>query len=211
MTAAAGRPELDADGRYVTDRVRPSAPRGCPRVPARGGARLTRTDAVFDPAAAAALRAQGADLDVFDAATLGEAERLRELLDQDAALVAATTQEGYTALHLAAWSGQPKAVEVLLARGADPRASADEAGVRPLNSAAAGGDPVVVHLLLDRGAGVDDVQDRDITPLHVAAGRNDLRMVELLLGRGADPSLRTVAGRTAADFTTDPAIRDLLP
>ncbi len=172
---------------------------------------MTRTEATFDPTVAAALRAQGADLDVFDAATLGDAERLRVLLDEDASRVNATTREGYTALHLAAWSGQPKAVEVLLARGADPRATADEAGVRPLNSAAAGGDPVVVHLLLDRGAGVDEVQDRDITPLHVAAGRNDLRMVDLLLGRGADPSLRTVSGRTAADFTTDQAIRDLLP
>ena len=172
---------------------------------------MTRTEATFDPVGAAALRERGGSLDVFEAATLGDADRLRTLLDDDPTLVAATTREGYTPLHLAAWSGHPSAVELLLARGADPRAAADAAGVHPINSAAAGGDPVIVHLLLDRGAAVDDLQERDITPLHVAAGRNDLAMVELLLGRGADPVLQTVAGRTAAAFTTDPAIRALLP
>ena len=158
------------------------------------------------------LERHGADPDAFDAAALGEIERLRELLDVDPEAAGRSAGDGFTALHLAAWFGHPKVAELLLARGADPQAIAtNDTDLQPLHSAAAGGHAVIAHLLLDRGADIDARQHGGIAPLHSAAHRCDIEMVTLLLGRGADPSVTTEDGQTPADLTTDPAIRALLP
>lgn len=150
--------------------------------------------------------------ELFSAIAGGDVDRMRALLDDDPTLATAVDHYGFSALHQAAWTGEPKAAELLLARGADPRCGSDDGtALQPINSAAAGGHPAVVHLLLDRGAEVDEAQPGGFTPLHVAAARNDAAMVALLLGRGADPTLATDDGRTAADLTTDDAVRALLP
>lgn len=166
------------------------------------------------PELAEPLERRGADADVFDAAALGDVERLRTLLDDDdgAGLPAAVAGDGFSALHLAAWFGHPKSAELLLARGADPSAVATNGTeLQPLHSAAAGGHVVIAHLLLDRGADVDACQIDAITSLHAAAHRNDAAMVAVLLERGADPAARTADGRSAADLATDPEILALLP
>src|SRR5687768_3772121 len=70
----------------------------------------------------AAARAAGARaaLDLFEAAGLGRVERVAELLDADPAAAAAWSDDGFTALHLAAYLGEAEVVAVLLARGAAP-------------------------------------------------------------------------------------------
>ncbi len=164
------------------------------------------------PELAEPLERCGATPDVFDAAALGEVDRVRDLLDEQPELTAEHSTDGFTALHLAAWFGHVKVAEILLARGADPREVASNATeLEPLNSAAAAGNQVIAHLLLDRGAEVDAAQQGGITPLHSAAAHNDAAMVALLLGRGADPTQTTDEGRTPADLATDPKVRALLP
>lgn len=164
------------------------------------------------PELTATLTARGARPDLFDAATVGDVDRLRELLDADPAAANAQSGDGFTALHLAAFFGHPKVAELLLARGADPRAvAANATAVEPLHSAAAGGHEVIAHLLIDRGADVDAAQAGGYVPLHAAAANGDISMVALLLGRGADPALATDDGRMAADLTEDPSIRAMLP
>ncbi|MCU1454419.1 MAG: hypothetical protein JWN46_2565 [Acidimicrobiales bacterium] len=159
----------------------------------------------------ARLLAEAPTLDVFDAAGLGDVERLGELLDLDADLVAAVSPDGFTPLHLAAFFGHTHVAEALLGRGADAEATATNgSGLRPLNSAAAGGHTTIAHLLLDRGADVEVRQAGGYTPLHSAAHNGDLAMCRLLLDRGADPHARTDEGATPLDLATNPAIEALL-
>src|SRR5262249_33373978 len=55
------------------------------------------------------------DLDIFDAASVGRPDRVKELLDQDPSRLNAWSSDGFTPLHLAAFFGFPRVVEVLLA------------------------------------------------------------------------------------------------
>ena len=59
------------------------------------------------------------ELDVFDASAAGDVDRLAELLDGDADLIGAYSEDGYTPLHFAAFFDQGKALRLLLDRGAD--------------------------------------------------------------------------------------------
>src|SRR5919198_2809385 len=94
-----------------------------------------------DRAEAERLRAESPDLDVFDAAALGDLDRLHELLDGDPDSVRAWSPDGFTPLHYAAYFDGPEAVRLLVERGADLEAPsrneefAPEA--RPLHSAVA--------------------------------------------------------------------------
>ena len=66
------------------------------------------------------LLAEDPELDVFDAAALGLTYRLTVLVREDPSLVHAYSDDGFTALHLAAFFGGPVAVDYLLQAGADP-------------------------------------------------------------------------------------------
>jgi uncharacterized protein len=163
----------------------------------------TILDALYrgDRGAARALALEG-ELTAFEAAALGDGERLRTALDAGPRLAGAWTADGFTALHLASYFGGSRAaVELLLERGADPRAPARNATrVTPLHSAVAGGQVDIVAALLEHGAAVDARQQQGFTALHGAAFTGNRPMMELLLAHGADPDLRDDHGRTAADL-----------
>jgi ankyrin repeat protein len=154
-----------------------------------------------DGAARDAILAVREPADVFEAAAVGDADRLGALLDLDPARVAAYAEDGFTPLHLAAFFGHPEAVALLLDRGADADAvAANDSRVRPLHSAAAGRDGDCVRLLAAAGADVNAVQHGGYTPLHALAQHGDAEGVELLLAYGADPRPLTDDGRTPADL-----------
>jgi ankyrin repeat protein len=140
------------------------------------------------------------DLDVFEAASVGDVERLHELVP-DVSAATAWSNDGFTALHLAAFFGRPEASRLLIERGADVEASARNvrfaAGAHPLHSAVAGQHPEIVALLLAAGADPNRTQHGGFTPLLEAAQLGSLDLAELLLAHGADPRARLENGTTA--------------
>lgn len=162
--------------------------------------------------------ATGPDLDRFEAAIVGDTERLRALLDEadrEQAIRPDTSSEGegsvrpvdersadgFTALHLAAFFGHPATVALLLEHGADPnRWATGEQHVQPLHSAVAGGNEEVAARLVAAGADVDARQARGFTPLMGAAQNGLAATVDLLLARGADPKAHDDDILTAAQM-----------
>jgi uncharacterized protein len=150
-------------------------------------------DAVYrgDEGRVAELLAAEAELDVFEAAAVGKTERLRELLDEDAALANAWADDGFQPLGLASFFGHVSAVRLLLERGAEANsASRNEMRVMPLHSAAATDDPEaryeIAKLLLDHGADPNARQQDDFTPLMAAEQHGDERLRLLLVEHGAE-------------------------
>jgi len=143
------------------------------------------------------------DLDLFEAAALGNQERIAAFAGSAAVL--AHAPDGFTALHLAAFFSHPEAVDWLLDHGADPSAEArNGSGLRPLHSALAGKDEraafQIAAALLMRGVDVDARQQGGYTALHAAAKRGSGTLTELLMGAGADSTVLTDQGQSAADL-----------
>lgn len=150
------------------------------------------------------LRNAGGELDVFESATLGDAQRLHTLLANDPGLARALSNDGFTALHLAAFFGQPAALEALLQHAPDVNAvSRNAMKVAVINAASASRNLEVVKLLLQAGANPDAQQQAGYTPLHEAAVNNNAELAGELLRAGADPGIRSDAGQTAADMARE--------
>jgi ankyrin repeat protein len=148
------------------------------------------------------LVATGADLDVFDAACVGDTTRLAGLLedlDARADLVDAFSGDGFSPLQLACFFGHLDAARLLVAQGAPTATvSTNDMVIHALNAAAAGGHAGIVALLLDAGADPDAPQHAGWTPLMSAAANGDATTLDVLLEHGADPRARADDGSDAA-------------
>ena len=70
------------------------------------------------------------ELDIFDAASVGDTRRVAELLDRDPRLLSAHSGDGFSPLGLAAFFGNGETVTLLLSRGADPKEAIGLAATR---------------------------------------------------------------------------------
>lgn len=141
-----------------------------------------------DRAAAEGLLTAGAELDIHEAAALGQADRVRELLAGDASLVSARSPDGFTPLHYAAFFGTADAAAALLEGGADPAAVAENPmRVQPLHSAAAVDANETARLLLDAGADPNAEQEGGFRPIDAAVENGNDELRALLVERGAEP------------------------
>ena len=125
------------------------------------------------PQEAAPLIARGAIVDIFGAAHLGMADRVRELVERDASLVRARGGDGKTALHCAT---RIDIAEYLLDRGADIDARDVDHGSTAAQYLVRDA-PAVVRMLVDRGAWFD---------IFIAVGLRDPVLVERCLREDAE-------------------------
>ncbi|MGH9586312.1 MAG: ankyrin repeat domain-containing protein [Acidobacteriaceae bacterium] len=151
------------------------------------------------------LRPLAGDLDVFEAAALGDCGRLRALLGEDAMRVWGVSEDGWAPLHLACAFGGPEAVKLLLEHGAHAhQVSRNPQRNQPLHAAIALGDSIeTVKLLVEAGADVNAVQAGGFTPLHQAAAAGKVEIIAFLLEHGARRDVRCDEGKLPRDYARE--------
>lgn len=155
--------------------------------------------------ALASLLSAPGDLDIFEAAAVGDRARLRALLDDDPDLANAFAPDGFFPLGLAAFFNHPEIVRLLLERGADVTLVARNAmQIQALHAAVADKPEadalVLATMLLEHDAPVNAAQHGGYTALHAAAQSGYVALAALLLSRGADPNTRTDDGQTPSQI-----------
>jgi ankyrin repeat protein len=171
---------------------------------ASGVSALMRALYRFDKPLIETVKRRVDELDVFEAAALGDVDRLAELIGDEPSLVTSYSGDGFTALHFAAFFGRYEAAALLIERGAEVDAfgrgwmtgTAMHSAVSRLQSD-------VVRILLEAGANPNVRQSAGWTPLHSSAANGDLTSVELLLAAGADPTATNDEGRSVIDLATE--------
>ena len=159
----------------------------------------------------ARLSARGVNLDIFEAACIGDASRLKDILDADPAAAQTFSGDGWTPLHLAAAFGTPESARLLIERGARVDAvSKNSQRNQPLHAALAlSRNAETLATLLAAGADANAVQVAGYTPIFSAATSNRADLAEILIKHGADPHHRDEQGKSPADFARERGHADL--
>jgi len=141
---------------------------------------------------------------IYEACAVGDATRLRHVLDEEPDLVNTPNHDGFTPLGLAAFFGHKAAVQVLLSRGAEvDQTDKSRFANTALDAAVAGGHTEVVKVLLDHHASVNVRSAGGTTPLQKAAQNGNLEVCKLLLEKGADLAARDDAGKTPLAYAIE--------
>lgn len=154
------------------------------------------------------LRDAKPDLDVFEAAALGDAHAMERLLARDEGAFDAFSADGFQPLGYAAFFGHLEMVRLLLEAGANPNVrSRNGISAAPLHSALANGHKQIAKLLIESGADVNDASN-GWTPLHYVAHSGDVETARILLDRGAKP-VPNREGETPAGAAREKGFTDL--
>src|SRR5438445_1575329 len=141
---------------------------------------------------AQAIAAKKGGLDIFEASVPGKLERLKNLIEQDRALVETYSPDGFTPVALATYLGQKSVTEYLIEKGANVNAIAKNAtGFTALTGAVANNHVEISKILVKRGANVNHRYEGGVSPLMEACLNGNLELVNFLLENGADPSAKT--------------------
>ncbi|RLN93860.1 hypothetical protein BBJ28_00002395 [Nothophytophthora sp. Chile5] len=140
---------------------------------------------------------QHQDTRLLAACQLRSLRRLREALSHDDGDVinshlpvkGGSSDDGWTALHLASASGWQRGVTFLLAHGADVKLTTTRRRATALHLAAQNGHNANLVALLTAGADINARDALNTTPLLTALRHGRSRTVHLLLRHGADASL----------------------
>ncbi|HME32240.1 MAG TPA: ankyrin repeat domain-containing protein [Terriglobales bacterium] len=157
----------------------------------------------------ALLRNSARELDVFEAAVVGDSAGLQALLAKDSTLVKAQSSDGFTPLHLACFFGQLEAAETLIHHQADVDA-VSPSRIAVIHSAAASRNAALVKLVLLAGANPNLQQQGGYTALHEAAMHNSVERAQALLDAGAARGIRSDDGLTAAEMAAQKGNKEVL-
>jgi ankyrin repeat protein len=151
------------------------------------------------------LRGHAGELDVSEAACLGDCECMRKLIAADAMRTREVSGDGWPPLHLAAAFSSPDAVALLLEHGAHiHQISHNPMRNHALHACIALGNSVeVARLLVEAGADVNATAAGGYTPLHLAASNGSRGIVALLLEHGAHREICCDQGKTPADYARE--------
>jgi ankyrin repeat protein len=136
--------------------------------------------------------------EIITAATAGNLEKVKELVEKDPQLVNAKDATGRTLLHLAAGGVHLEVMKYLVQKGADVNAKETD-GTTPLYSSALRGHLEACKFLIAKGALVDAINKGGETPFYYAAYSGNKELLNYLLANGAnkaDLEIRNEYGRT---------------
>lgn len=137
------------------------------------------------------------NLDIFEAACIGDIETVHQLLNKTPELLNSFSSDGFTSLGLASFFGHLSLVNLLLDKGANPNiASNNQFKVAPIHSACAISHFEIVKILIKNGADINTKQMQGFTPLHSAAYNGQTKLAKLLIDNGADINAKMDNGNT---------------
>lgn len=143
-------------------------------------------------------------LSIHEAASVGDAQRLQRILEEEPALVNAPHAQGFSPLGLAAFFGHKAAVQVLVARGAEVDApDQSQFANTALDAAVAANHLEVVKILLQNHASVNVRAAAGHTPLHKAAMNGNLEIAKLLIEAKADVNATDDAQKTPLAYAEE--------
>lgn len=144
------------------------------------------------------------DLDIYEAAAVGDKKWLNRALNREPELLNSYSPDGFTPLGLASYFNQQDMVELLLLKGAKVnQVSRNDIRMAPLHGAVSSGLVAIAQILLEHGANVNTRQGAGYTPLHQAAYNGHAEMVELLLRHGADLEAHLPNGKTPLNLALE--------
>lgn len=149
---------------------------------------------------------KGAELNLYEAAAVGNTSRVQEIADKSPQLIDSHSFDGYTPLGLAAHFGNEDTAAYLLEAGADVNLRGKDGKLNnmPLHASIAGNHIHMAKLLLEHGADPNSLCEGEVrkgcTSLHVAAHFNRVDMAKLLLEHGAEPYIRNSDSLTAPEY-----------
>lgn len=137
------------------------------------------------------IAARKQNIDLFEAAAIGDIVLLKQHLQNKPELISAYSVDGFTPLGLACFFGHQKIAAYLVELGANVnQPSKNDFAVCPIHSACAISNIELSRLLIENGADVNVKQRSGITALHSAlhsaAHHGVLDLVKLLVENGAD-------------------------
>lgn len=145
------------------------------------------------------------DLDVWEAAAVGDGNRLHILIAANALIAREVSGDGWPPLHLASAFAGADTATLLLEHGAHiHQVSHNPLRNQALHACIAlNGSVDSVRVLLDAGADVNATAAGGYSPLHQAAAAGKSEVVRLLLAQGAKKDMACDKGKLPLDYARE--------